>query len=940
MLAALRPSWGSGDGLTIFAPMPRLFTSRAAWTSELDTLDARWVGAAGGKAIVKPGSAAARTYAHMLRSEWWNTAELNGFVFDEEWSMFPVPVFFRTVEDAEAEWARSRDILLASVNRSRRKHRSSKSAITALQEEVAELRGLLAAQPTSATPSDGPREGVVSAPVVDDTFAALRAQIAELQAALAEQVKCKSLPVAPPTDAVDAPTASAPVDTDKCLYPRVAIPFPAGKYVFNRSNVETIRVGESGEARISVPRLPGSIDPLLWPADHVPDWSVIARIELRLPHMDRPDTYAGPNRRPLVFVLYDLRASLATFWESLEGEYPGISTHWEGRMWLRVSRYAACANNGVVERVLPIRSRSSDMSLSSAGIQDGDVVVIRGGGGGGPMNSANEWATLHEKYALPFTKRSLLGDSGKSLSSVERTGASRDDSDADDFEASLNASIRGSEIMAARGRVGSPLLCANDAYDDDAQLNFPVASLPAVAAPSVPSAASTEPVVPKLPVGASFRAYPSRAAVASGLFSAVDFSDLDCLHGVGPSVQSTYDKFWDMWIEFLTLRGSQELYLLKEEDIDPQCAQLLIGLFVVYLGRPPHSKHAAQIGTVCSGVRNGFVKLGGRVELWESAMLKWAKQSHAVSGKSAAAITDTNKKLAAPAEFYPFIKSVAGDTLAGIMVYLAVVFIYLTGVRYCNVGHTSPFTNTNTGAREPANKHSLTRGEVFFESDGRRLDVPSFYAHATSFCSKADFDGIVDMIDAVVFKFESHKIKGKRSLVIFQVFSGACGHLSPAELAEQTYIRELIDWILFKSGHGCEPAGANSKAFEPAALVFSKIETVVRKSGPHVYRAELQRDKSTAAIKSAAEHFGLDPAQFSIYSVRHGAITELTETRTCSSVDIQSFAGHSIGSSATGRYQLFLDTGPRPALTGSQFTVQTLKRVAEVRADSDTIVKR
>ena len=984
--AAFRPAWGSGALRTLYAPMPRLFASREAWVSELDTIDARLSGAPGGNATVDFDSAAAWAYGHLLRTTWWITIERNRFVFDEDWFIFPVPVFFRSVEEVGSECARFSDFILAGRNQSRRKRRKAKDTIRSLRAQVVELRAGLDLVPNA---------GVVDAPAAGHLVSALQARVAEQQALLDEQSQTIATLVAPQTveapqvdlqsswdkfeaaltfDAatqVDAPdrvsigvatdpelvdSALLPAASDVPRFPRVRIPFGTGEYVLNRNGVDVITIGQSSSdvVRVSAPRFPGSLDPLLFPAGIVPDWSFLLRVEIRLSMSSRSDDYAGPNNRPSVFALLDSRMSLAAFWGSLEAEYPGVSRTWHGRMWLRVSRYVSIdvrgTGDGIAERVLPIRSRSEDSTLFNEGIRDGDVIELKGGGGGSPMYARDDddddapsvaqdakaaaalWASLHKRLALPVEGLPAAGvpaalsvTSASSSSLPVATGRSilcNDQSVAQPFRSALTA-------------IDSVFPLRHDGAPDDPEVDVPPATV--LREPAAESATS---LVPRLPVGASFRAHPSKAAADSGLFTSEDYVDLDSLHGVGPGVQSAYDKSWDLWIRFLELRGSGGLYLLNATDIEPECARLLISLFAVYLGKPPHSKNAVQIGTVCSGVRNGFVKLGGDSMLWEAAMLRWAKRSHAVSGKESSASIDAHKKLAAPAEFYPYVRSILEDTLAGLMVYLAVVFIYLTGVRYCNVGHTAPQTNANTGARDLPNKHSLTRGEVFFESGGRRLNIPAFYEHAVATCDKNDVVGITAMVDAVVFKFESHKIAGKRSLVIFEVLPIEPSDLSEAALAEQVYVRELIEWILFKSGHGCEPEGSAVAGFEPNALVFSKIQTYVRQSGSHTHRAELQRDRASAAIKAAAVHFGFDPNKFSVYSVRHGAITDLTESRTCDTADIQRFAGHSIGSSATRKYQLFLDSGPRPALADPHFTVQSLKRVAEVTENPDTVVKR
>ena len=58
--------------------------------------------------------------------------------------------------------------------------------------------------------------------------------------------------------------------------------------------------------------------------------------------------------------------------------------------------------------------------------------------------------------------------------------------------------------------------------------------------------------------------------------------------------------------------------------------------------------------------------------------------------------------------------------------------------------------------------------------------------------------------------------------------------------------------------------------------MFSMCHVRVRKTGvPIVYQCDVRVGDMTKMIKRAATHFGLDPDDFSAYSIRHGSISDM-----------------------------------------------------------------
>ena len=708
---------------------------------------------------------------------------------------------------------------------------------------------------------------------------------------------------------------------------RIEAPRGPGSFTINTEFTRVIQVGPRGQdvVRVTIPCLPGAIDPTKARNGDDIRWEFLINVEIRV---DAP-------RRPAIFAILDTRSTMQALWESIGVEYPGLYENHE-QVSLQVHRrFLGPAGRSVV-RMFVFRDRVSQATLREAGLRDLDRIELYVGlRAGKPMEgrlavSADVWGEL--------TGSAVVGTSSASGgTTAENNSGQKRRQDEYERESDEEAGWGESEEESGEGedegggQEDSEYLSKEDHMKLERWQEREEDETGQEAEGDVNSVCSVMAKEKSRTAGVSFRDVSLRDPEEAKYLGEKDYVKLDALHGVTPSVQTTYDQRWELWREFMDGRGLQDDYLLKK--MIRSVALKIIGLFIIYLGEPPLNKKGEQVGLVCSGVRNGFVKMMADESLWSESAVTWAKRSHRTSGKARATALEEHQKLPAPAEFFPYMRSIAAESLAGLMVYLACVFIYVTGVRYANVGHTSRMVNRNTGAVEEANKHSLTRDEVFFDCGGRRLGIPALFEEVGKTIEVGDVEGVLDLIDAVVVKFLSGKVWKVQSTIVFELKPGGSGGGIRRDATQYEYARDLARWILFQSGHGYKISSSSSERVRPyvgSALVFSKIEMTERKSGDREYRSELQRNACSSMTKRAAEHFGLDPKKFSVYSLKHGGITELTESGATQET-VQRFAGHKKGSNSTERYQLPLDSGPRPALAGSgSFTIHKLRRIVQV----------
>ncbi len=148
--------------------------------------------------------------------------------------------------------------------------------------------------------------------------------------------------------------------------------------------------------------------------------------------------------------------------------------------------------------------------------------------------------------------------------------------------------------------------------------------------------------------------------------------------------------------------------------------------------------------------------------------------------------------------------------------------------------------------------------------------------------------------------------------------------------ASDYFFSSLIMWMVADSGKSCD-----HDKYRPLDMLFSMEHS----KGCRVYSRVLQRKDMSTAIKGAAIFFHLDPVAFSVYSLRIGAATLLTDVGADDNT-VSRMLDHVEGSTATRIYQRSVGRDIRPLTVNTEegFGIDDLHRVlGRVRTREDVI---
>ena len=406
---------------------------------------------------------------------------------------------------------------------------------------------------------------------------------------------------------------------------------------------------------------------------------------------------------------------------------------------------------------------------------------------------------------------------------------------------------------------------------------------------------------------------------------------------VAVRTQNQYDKQWSHWTTFLQGRGQMKRLFLRK--MTNKRRRQLAGRFIIHMGRRLRFS-VKKIYYVCSAVKKRFVTEGEDADVWEDSFVKHCKKSFRGMAKVIVKRKNKRKRKPLPGAMLRFMKTVGADgpsAVAAVLrrrgTFLGCATMYTLGTRYCIVGATPSATNERSGLSEPANKHSLTRDDLEFDTTVGRLSLVDLAELLEAKGNLRSRDALQTILLAVIFHIDSDKIfnevKGRTEVLY------TANTEDPEKAALRDLALDIAQWALFESGLSCARLATRDSMIKPydgTKLVFAWAHVRVTKKKSWMYEGMLQSKDMTALVKAAATNFGFDPAEFSVYSLRHGGATDLKEQGK-SLREIGKFMGHAEGSTSTDGYCLHLGSSVRPTLTESEtgLSVKKLENLTRKR---------
>jgi hypothetical protein len=360
----------------------------------------------------------------------------------------------------------------------------------------------------------------------------------------------------------------------------------------------------------------------------------------------------------------------------------------------------------------------------------------------------------------------------------------------------------------------------------------------------------------------------------------------DTVCGTAIGTQVGYDLAFERWRTFLTNRDQLDRLYLWGLPIRVQ--KLVVVRFALSLEK---EEGLRDITGTMSGVRDAFIRVGAGVEVFGDACMGRVKTHVRKSGRESS--KGHLQRLPVCGQFLVFLKeemlgilsrpmSTVAEQLRSKCTYLASVFMWNYATRFCNVG-ANPMTN---------DEHAIRLEDVEFEVGEYKLRVDEFW----DFIGDQSWDPIVNRkeiigsISVLIFSLHSSKIwktRG-RTEVLTKGAEGSEGEF---------FFSHLVMWIIVESGRSCLVG-----RYSPSDLLFASAHSKSLSSGQYEYTRKLQRSDITQAMKRAAIALGLNEKSFSAYSLRIGAISQMTGLGMEQSA-IQRMCDHTEGSTSTERYQ-------------------------------------
>jgi hypothetical protein len=390
----------------------------------------------------------------------------------------------------------------------------------------------------------------------------------------------------------------------------------------------------------------------------------------------------------------------------------------------------------------------------------------------------------------------------------------------------------------------------------------------------------------------------------------------DGIRGTEPGTQRQYDLAFERWRLFLDGRRQPEVVYFQ--NIPRQVQVVLLQVFATWIRE--HTKLQSITGTF-SGVRNALVRVGARVDAFEDPNVGLARKHF----RKASRESSENLVQRAPVcgQFIVYIKAemirireaprvTVAVKLKAMCTYLASVFMWNFGTRFCNVG----------GNPENSDKHAIRLKDVTFEVDGEMLCVDEFWVFVRDqqWDPLAHRDAIVNSVSCLVVILHSSKVwkAAGRTEVLERGVSGSEGDF---------FFAALVMWLVSDSGRSCQPG-----RYRPDDLLFGTEHSKVTVSGIMVYTRVLQRKDMTEAVKTAARSLKLDPAVFSVYSLRIGAATQMTGCGVPQEA-ISRMLDHAPNSESTQIYQRTTGHETRPLMRpiDDGFSLEDIRRVHDRR---------
>ena len=386
-----------------------------------------------------------------------------------------------------------------------------------------------------------------------------------------------------------------------------------------------------------------------------------------------------------------------------------------------------------------------------------------------------------------------------------------------------------------------------------------------------------------------------------------------------------YDKSFRLWSDFLTtkLEKSDDPFL---ETWGSRTTKVkVIGLFIQHLGNTLEYRKT-RIENICAGIKKVFVSSVKEHELWEHPSVShWKGTFRGLARDRERSRRVRRKRKPTTTRILKRMKEEANTEDPGTdrqvlrkrrCTYLACQAMYLFGARYCAIGATPAVLHEASGVVEPANKHTLTCADIEFAVEDQVLGLTGYTEFLVRTYGSASRESVTASLDAIVVHLDSDKVFSKKG----RIESIKVGETNdPEGAALRTFGIDLACWVLFENGKAEAhlARGPGQAIMDPENnLVFSLAYVKVRaKKDPLVYEWNVQRKDMTSAVKSAATHFGLDASDYSVYSLRHGAISNMAD-RGDSILEIQEFCNHQPGSTSTDGY-IELQHRARPPLLDS-----------------------
>ena len=390
---------------------------------------------------------------------------------------------------------------------------------------------------------------------------------------------------------------------------------------------------------------------------------------------------------------------------------------------------------------------------------------------------------------------------------------------------------------------------------------------------------------------------------------------------VTASTMNGYDKSFGIWKEFLQfIEIPDDPYL---ETIKKKRSRIqVIGLFIKYLGERKGFKKA-RIDNICSGVKKVFVQEVRNYKLWEhQSVLHWKKTFRKPARLRERARRKKGKRQPVSLAMLRHIRDegVADGNdmtnptnLKRRCVYLSCMTMYLSGARYCAIGATPKTVHKRTGITEPANKHSLTRADIEYVVDSSIFTLDGYRAYLLREQKAISREAVEATLVQLAICLDSDKVYDKKGRVEYFNTSNSD---DPEKMAIRDFGIDLACWVLFESAtpDSLLAQGVDSRQVsEEDSLVFSLRYTKARNNKPPLmYSWNVQRTDMTDAVKRAAVHSGAVAAGYSVYSLRHGSISNMANDGVPMSA-IQEFCNHETGSKSTEGYITYTER-KRPRL--------------------------